>query len=65
MRKLWDQAGQERSLDPEGYAAMRKFREPFVEIDNANVTFLHIAAVVITKSGNEAADTGDVYQRQV
>jgi cytochrome b len=47
--------GKKELLDPEGYAAMRKFREPFVEIHELaffallGAIFLHIAAVVITE----------------
>ena len=42
-------------LDPEGYASMREFRAPFVEIHELSffalmiAILLHIAAVVITE----------------
>jgi len=47
--------GQKELLDPEGYAAMRKFRAPFIEIHELTffaligTIFLHIAGVVITE----------------
>lgn len=49
------QPGQKEMLDPEGYAAMREFRAPFIEIHE--IVFyllllaivLHVAAVVITE----------------
>jgi len=45
--------GAKEMLDPDGYAAMRKFREPFIAIHKLffwfmlAASFLHIAAVVI------------------
>lgn len=47
--------GQKEMLDPEGYAAMREFRAPFVEIHEIIfyllllAIVLHVAAVVITE----------------
>lgn len=49
------QPGQKEMLDPEGYAAMREFRAPFIEIHE--IVFyllllaivLHVAAVVVTE----------------
>ena len=52
--------GAKEMLDPEGYAAMRRFREPFIEIHEIGfwamlaAIVLHIAAVVVSdvKEGN-------------
>lgn len=47
--------GQKELLSPEGYASMREFREPFIDIHKLSffillaAIFVHIAAVVITE----------------